>query len=62
MLTHDDPSNIRVIMELVLRKICVPKWITANVKKTLREEQKPKKQQTQSSLCKAKFRKATLES
>ena len=44
MLTHDDPSNIRVVVELVLRKVCVPKWVTANVKKTQREEQKPKKQ------------------
>lgn len=44
MLTHDDPSNMRVIVELVLREVCVPKWVTANVTKTLREEQKPKKQ------------------
>lgn len=44
MLTHDDPSNMRVIVELVLRKVCVPKWVTASGKKTLREEQKPKKQ------------------
>lgn len=43
MLTHD-PSNIRVIVELVLREVCVPKWVTANVMRTLREEQKPKKQ------------------